>query len=104
MGLAGSFGLSFAAIVGSFIGVFAVYWAVTTYIQYRKLQHIKGPWLAAISPLWMFYYTCRGTLYLAVEDALKKYGERPEFPQAHVDQPGDNRLARAHCAGLHCDR
>ena len=76
MAFTDTLGFSLPIIVGSLIGVYAVYWTVTTYIQYRKLQHIKGPWLASISPLWMFYYTCRGTLYLAVEDALRKYGER----------------------------
>ncbi|ETI22274.1 hypothetical protein G647_06347 [Cladophialophora carrionii CBS 160.54] len=74
MAITDTLGLSLPIVVGSLVGLYAVYWTVTTYIQYRKLQHIKGPWLAAISPLWMFYYTCRGTLYLAVEDALKKYG------------------------------
>jgi len=49
---------------------------VTTYNQYHKLRHVKGPWLASISPVWLFYYTCKGTLYLAVENALKKYGMR----------------------------
>jgi hypothetical protein len=68
-------GLSLPAIAGAVVGIYGIYWTITTYIQYRKLQHIKGPWLAAISPLWMFYYTFQGTLYLAVEDALKKYGK-----------------------------
>ena len=75
MALTDKLGLSFSLLVGSLIGVYTLYWTVATYIQYRKLRHIKGPWLAAISPLWMFYYTCRGTLYLAVEDALKTYGK-----------------------------
>jgi len=75
MGLANSLDLSFPVIISSIISLYALYWTVTTYIQYRKLQHIKGPWLASISPLWMFYYTYQGTLYLAVEDALNKYGE-----------------------------
>ncbi|KKY14442.1 putative cytochrome p450 [Phaeomoniella chlamydospora] len=59
----------------SAIVVFCVVYAITTtYLNYRKLRHINGPLLAKISPIWMFYYTYRGTLYLAVEDALKKYG------------------------------
>ncbi|KIW24422.1 uncharacterized protein PV07_10136 [Cladophialophora immunda] len=74
MALSDIFGFSFSLIAASCIVLYVLYWTVTTYMQYRKLQHIKGPWLAAISPLWMFYYTCRGTLYLAVEDALRKYG------------------------------
>lgn len=65
---------SFPVIISSLICLYGLYWTVTTYSQYRKLQHIKGPWLASISPLWMFYHTYKGTLYLAVENALKKYG------------------------------
>lgn len=62
---------SVAAIVG---GLLVAYLIASTFLQYRKLQHIKGPWIAAISPAWLFYHTCRGDLYLAVETALKQYG------------------------------
>ena len=74
-------------VTGLLAGLLFGYWIVTTYLQYRKLRHIRGPWLASISPLWMFYYTCRGTLYLAVEDALKKYGKSTShvLPNARFD-------------------
>lgn len=62
---------SLAALVAALV---ACYLVLSTFIQYRKLQHIKGPWLAAVSPAWLFYHTCRGDLYLATEAALKKYG------------------------------
>lgn len=67
-----------ATAVNTFVGVlllYVTYWSFSTYRQYRRLSHIKGPWLATVSPLWMFYYACQGTLYLAVEGALKRYGE-----------------------------
>ena len=66
--------LSWITVAGGLASLGLAYWVVSVFLSYRKLRHIKGPWLASISPLWMFYYTCRGTLYLAVEDALKKYG------------------------------
>lgn len=64
-----------AGSVAGIIGAVAIsYWVIGTFIQYRKLQHVRGPWIAAISPAWLFYHTCRGDLYLAVEAALNKYG------------------------------
>lgn len=66
--------LSWITVVGGLASLSLAYWVLSVFLSYRKLRHIRGPWLASISPLWMFYYTCRGTLYLAVEDALKKYG------------------------------
>jgi hypothetical protein len=75
MGVLEIVSLSLPAAFGIVGGLWIIYLVTSTYLSYRKLRHIKGPWLASISPLWMFYYTCRGTLYLAVEDALKKYGK-----------------------------
>lgn len=75
MGLVETIRVSVPVLLSFAGGLWFIYLVASTYLSYRKLQHIKGPWLASISPLWMFYYTCRGTLYLAVEDALKKYGE-----------------------------
>ncbi|KAK7900958.1 hypothetical protein LTR67_003243 [Exophiala xenobiotica] len=74
MGLTERLSFSWLAVVGGLASLGLAYWVVSVFLSYRKLRHIKGPWLASISPLWLFYYTCRGTLYLAVEDALKKYG------------------------------
>lgn len=103
MAVTDTLGLSLPNVIGSLIGVYALYWTVTTYLQYRKLQHIKGPWLASISPLWMFYYTCRGTLYLAVEDALKKYGEHSLIARDDDISPRDARFPRSYCARLYCE-
>lgn len=67
--------VSVSGMIGILIVLFLGYLILSTYLQYRKLQHIRGPWLASISPLWLFYYACCGTLYLAVEEALEKYGK-----------------------------
>jgi len=74
-----AFRLSLPTILGTAGGLWILYFVTSTYLSYRKLRHIKGPWLASISPLWMFYYTCRGELYLAVENALKKYGKEVHY-------------------------
>ncbi|KAJ9606749.1 hypothetical protein H2200_008758 [Cladophialophora chaetospira] len=97
MAVTDSLGSYLPTAIASLVGVYAVYWTVTTYIQFRKLQHIKGPWLASISPLWMFYYTCRGTLYLAVEDALKKYGSPVRIAPDYIatDDPALQRTMNA---------
>ena len=67
-------GLTVAGLAATTGSLLVTYLVITTLVQYRKLQHIKGPWIAAVSPAWLFYHTCRGDLYLAVEAALKKYG------------------------------
>lgn len=86
MGLVEATRLSLPLLFSIAGGLWIIYLVTSTYLSYRKLQHIKGPWLASISPLWMFYYTCRGTLYLAVKDALMKHGKecivRPCFQKS----------------------
>lgn len=66
--------LSIGSVTGIFGALLVLYWLIGTFVQYRKLQHVRGPWIAAVSPAWLFYHTCRGDLYLAVEAALKQYG------------------------------
>ena len=63
--------------------VFVIYYVVSTYLNYRKLAHIKGPWLACISPLWLFYKTVKGRVNLAGEEVLRKYGSLPYKEQSH---------------------
>ena len=79
MGLIDIVRQSVASAIGAVVGLGLIYLVVSTYLSYRKLQHIKGPFLASISPLWMFYYACRGTLYLAVENAIRKYGKAQQL-------------------------
>ena len=57
------------------LGIVALAWlVVNTFVSYRKLRHIPGPWLARISQLWLFNVTFKGDLYLAMEDVIQKYG------------------------------
>ena len=58
------------------IALIAIYYGVTTYISYRRLAHIPGPKLAALSELWFFNATSKGDLYLEAERLLRKYGLR----------------------------
>jgi hypothetical protein len=64
-------------ILAGLVFALLVYVAVATFLSYRRLQHIKGPWLASISPLWLFHHTVRGRVYLACQEALIKYGRDP---------------------------
>ena len=93
MGLTDIVSKSLTSAIGALIGLGLIYFVVSTYLSFRKLQHIKGPWLASISLLWMFYYSCRGTLYLAVEDALRKYGK------TQCPIPQDSRVTDALVTG-----
>jgi hypothetical protein len=57
------------------LGAGTLYLAVREWLSYRKLRHFRGPRLAAFSQLWLFKVTIKGDLYLAMGDALKKYGQ-----------------------------
>jgi hypothetical protein len=65
---------SLSSSAGILAVVFLIYYVLSTYLTYRKLAHIKGPWLACISPLWLFYQTLRGRVNVAGEEVLRKYG------------------------------
>lgn len=56
------------------LAAFIVWQAVSTYVQYRRLAHIKGPLLAALTPFWLFYHTVKGDVYMACEKEFRKYG------------------------------
>lgn len=56
------------------VALFVIYCGVTTYISYRRLAHIPGPRLAAVSELWFFNATSKGDLYLEAERVLRQYG------------------------------
>lgn len=62
-------------VVVAFGCVAFLYFLITTIISYRKLRHIKGPRLAALSQLWLFNVTAKGDVYLAAEHVLRKYGK-----------------------------
>ena len=43
-------------------------------MNYRKLRQFKGPPLACVSELWIFKEAAAGRMYLAMAQALEKYG------------------------------
>lgn len=51
-----------------------IWTGIRFWLGYRRLRHIKGPWLASFSNLWLFYHTVRLRLYLAGEGVLRRYG------------------------------
>jgi len=67
------------SVGGGLVLVWFGYFIIKTFLSYWKLRHIKGPWLASISPAWLFYQTVRGKLYLASQEVLEKYGRDPLF-------------------------
>ena len=44
--------------------------------RYRRLAHIAGPRLAAVSELWLLNAARKGDFHLVAEDLLKQYGIR----------------------------
>lgn len=56
------------------VALFVIYCGATTYLSYRRLAHIPGPRLAAVSELWFFNATSKGDLYLEAERVLRQYG------------------------------
>lgn len=63
--------LYLAAIAAvSYVG----YVIVSCVLNYRKLSHIDGPFLAKIGPFWLMYHTLRGDLYQVLGPSMKKYG------------------------------
>ena len=65
---------SIALLVPALAALLVIYCCITTYISYRRLAHIPGPRLAAISELWLFNATSKGDLYLEGERVLRHYG------------------------------
>jgi len=46
-----------------------------SYKSYRRLSHIKGPWLAQWSQLWLLGSIYRQQTHLEMHEVSKKYGE-----------------------------
>jgi hypothetical protein len=53
---------------------FVFYLLAKHYLSYRRLSHIKGPWLAAWSNLWLVGAIWRQRSHLEVYEVSKKYG------------------------------
>lgn len=43
-------------------------------VNYSKCAHVKGPWLASVSSLWLFRSTIMGRTQVDCAKALAKYG------------------------------
>ena len=50
------------------------YFAITNYLSYRRLSHIKGPWFAAWSNLWLVGVVWRRKINLELYEVYKTYG------------------------------
>jgi hypothetical protein len=56
--------------------ILIAYLAVTSYLSYRRLSHIKGPWFAAWSNLWLVGVVWRRKINLELYEVYKTYGWR----------------------------
>jgi hypothetical protein len=50
------------------------YYALQSYRSYTRLSHIKGPWLAQWSILWLIGAVYRQKTHLEFYETYKKYG------------------------------
>ena len=48
---------------------------LSTTRSYLRLRHIRGPWLACVSELWLLRATAKGDLYKDLEKVLRTYGK-----------------------------
>lgn len=62
------------------------YFGVTNYLSYCRLSHIKGPWFAAWSGLWLVGVVWRRKINFELYEVYKTYGScnstcpNPSFP------------------------
>jgi hypothetical protein len=49
-------------------------WVVQTFVEYRRLQHFDGPFLASISRLWIIRAATSGHQHAIFADVCQKYG------------------------------
>ncbi|KAK6442792.1 hypothetical protein LTR95_000951 [Oleoguttula sp. CCFEE 5521] len=55
-------------------GLFFLYVLVSITVNYRKLRTFRGPLLAKLSGIWLFWQSCNKNVYEAEKAALKRYG------------------------------
>lgn len=63
-----------ATIGLSLLAIFVAYYAIGSYLNYRKLSQFKGPPLASITRAWLFWQEVHGRTHKAQHAAIKKYG------------------------------
>jgi hypothetical protein len=62
--------------VGLYILLTVVAWYLAySYLSYRRLSHIPGPWLAGWSSLWLVGAVGRKKSHLEFYEVEKKYGQ-----------------------------
>jgi len=66
---------------------FVFYFFAQQYLSYQRLSHIKGPWLAAWSNLWLAGAIWRQRSHLEVYEVSKKYGlgNYPRYDESITD-------------------
>jgi hypothetical protein len=55
--------------------LFLTWHLVRFYLSYRRLSHIRGPWLAGWSSLWLVGAVWRKQSHLEFYEVAKKYGQ-----------------------------
>ncbi|KAI2066237.1 hypothetical protein LOZ39_006495 [Ophidiomyces ophidiicola] len=66
------------------VGALVTYFYIAPYLRLWYLRDIPSPFPASISNLWLLYQARKGTRYLAVNDAHKKYGTLVRIQPNHV--------------------
>lgn len=56
-----------------FIALFS-YIVGSTFYNWYRLRHIKGPWLASVSKSWLVWCTLAGNFHQDFSDVCEKYG------------------------------
>ncbi len=56
------------------VAVAFVYYILGALVSYRRLRQFRGPPLAGVSRLWLFWKECTGSLPQAQLAALEKFG------------------------------
>lgn len=69
------------------LGVVVGYWIVSTIVSYRRLSHIKGPPLAAVTQLWYMKSMLSGQSAVDLSEVCDKYGTAVILPSERPFNP-----------------
>lgn len=83
--------LSLQATPYLFLGLVAIYYLLP-YLQVWRLRDIPSPGFAAFSNFWLLLQTRRGSRFLVVDDAHKRYGKLVRIAPRHVSIADDNAI------------
>ncbi|KAK7430663.1 hypothetical protein QQZ08_002706 [Neonectria magnoliae] len=62
------------AIAGLLVAAFIAWFFVSTWVQYNRLRHFKGPLVASLSKWWLIRTVGNGRAYLDFWEVNKRYG------------------------------